>query len=184
MPLSTPVARKPLHTRTIEFRGFEREDGLWDVEGRITDVKSYGYPNKDRGWIEAGEPVHDMSIRLTVDLDLMVHEAEATIEAGPYNVCGDIAPAFEALKGLQVGPGWYKRVKQRVGGVRGCTHVVEMLGPMATAVLQTLYPAMRERDEATPQAERKRPFQLDGCHALASDSPIVKERWPEFYTGE
>ena len=29
----------------------------------------------------------------------------------------------------------------------------------------------------------ERPRFLGTCHALASDSPAVKEQWPEFYTG-
>ena len=32
-------------------------------------------------------------------------------------------------------------------------------------------------------APEERPRFLGTCHALASDSPVVKERWPEFYTG-
>ena len=25
---------------------------------------------------------------------------------------------------------------------------------------------------------------LNSCHALASDSPVVKKRWPQAYTGQ
>ena len=27
------------------------------------------------------------------------------------------------------------------------------------------------------------PYQINTCHAMASDSEIVKERWPQLYTG-
>jgi hypothetical protein len=34
MPLSTPtISRTALHRRIVECRGFQREDGLWDIEG-------------------------------------------------------------------------------------------------------------------------------------------------------
>ena len=40
MPLSAPAApRRRLHTRRITFEGFQREDGLFDIDARLTDVK-------------------------------------------------------------------------------------------------------------------------------------------------
>ena len=68
MPLSTvDVDREPIHTRAIECRSFRRSDGLWDIEGHLTDVKAYPFSNEFRGEIKPGEPLHDMWIRLTVD---------------------------------------------------------------------------------------------------------------------
>ncbi len=37
MPLSPPIGRQHLHTRRVVCQGFFRDDGLWDIEGRITD---------------------------------------------------------------------------------------------------------------------------------------------------
>ena len=71
-PLSAPVERKHLHTRRYEFQGYQRTDGLWDIEGRMTDTKTYGFPNEWRGEIKADEPIHDMWLRLTLDDDLVV----------------------------------------------------------------------------------------------------------------
>ena len=33
-------------------------------------------------------------------------------------------------EGLRVGPGWRRAVRARLGGVQGCTHPVELLGPL------------------------------------------------------
>ena len=41
MPLPPPVPRQSAHLREVRFEGYERDDGLWDIEGRITDVKPY-----------------------------------------------------------------------------------------------------------------------------------------------
>ncbi|MCH8002127.1 MAG: DUF2889 domain-containing protein, partial [Proteobacteria bacterium] len=67
MPLPPPVERDHLHTRTMEFRGYRRADGLWDIDARLTDVKTYDFPNEFRGVIEADEPLHDMWLRVTID---------------------------------------------------------------------------------------------------------------------
>jgi hypothetical protein len=88
MSLSPAVAREAFHTRRIHCQGYRREDGLWDIEGTLTDTKSYAYDSTDRGRVEAGEPVHHMHLRLTVDDDLTVQEVEAATEAGPFTICG------------------------------------------------------------------------------------------------
>ncbi len=59
MPLSPPVKRVQKHTREVKCFGYEREDGLWDIEGRIADTKTYSFENRDRGTIASGTPVHE-----------------------------------------------------------------------------------------------------------------------------
>ena len=180
MPLSAPDPRKHLHTRTIQCRGYQRDDGLWDIEGEILDAKTYAFDNKDRGRIAAGESVHHMRVRLTIDNDLVVRKAEAVTEAGPFSMCGDIAPAYAALVGLSVTPGWRKEVLKRLGGAKGCTHVTDLLiGPLAVTAYQTIRPARRRLGTAEPG--RKPPPLIDSCHALARSSPVVKRDWPDYY---
>ena len=67
MPLSAPADRKHVHTRSIEAKGFQREDGMWDVEANLRDVKTYEISNDWRGALKPGDPIHDMWVRLTVD---------------------------------------------------------------------------------------------------------------------
>lgn len=179
MPLSPPAPREKLHNRDVTCRGYRREDGLWDIEGHLVDTKTYSFPNRHRGEVRSGEPVHEMWIRLTIDEDMVIHEAEASIEFGPYAVCPDIVDRFRRLEGLRIGAGWTRAVGQRVGGVNGCTHLVELLRPIATTAFQTLVAARSKR----PQNPNERPAWLDTCHAHASNSVVVKERWPQFYTG-
>lgn len=180
MPLSPPQPRKHIHTRAVTCCGYQRDDGLWDIEGEIVDTKTYSFANKDRVRIAAGEPIHHMRVRLTVDHDLVVRKAEATTEAGPFNMCGDIAPTYGALEGLAIAPGWRKEVLKRLGGVNGCTHITDLLiGPLAVTAYQTVVPARRHlRADA---AAKKRPPLIDSCHALARTSPVIKRDWPEFY---
>jgi hypothetical protein len=190
MPLSPPVAREHIHTRVVECRGFRREDGLWDIEGHITDVKTYAFGNHFRGEIPAGTPVHDMWLRLTVDDRLTIHEVEAVTEASPYEVCPNVAPNFARLKGLRIRPGFQAEVRSRLGGTEGCTHLVELLVPVATTAYQTVFPYRERQRREQEKAEGKprerpsrRPPLLDTCHAFASDGELVKRYWPDFYTG-
>ena len=181
MPLSASTDRKKIHRRSIECHGYQRDDGLWDIEGHLTDTKTYTFKNRDRGDVSPGEPVHEMWLRLTVDDDLLIHEVEATTDWGPFNICPAITEKFKSLEGLRIGHGWRRQVKDRVGGVNGCTHLLELVAPVATTAFQTIYP-IKSRN-AGAQGERKKPLFIDSCHALASDSEVVKRDWPEFYTG-
>lgn len=181
MPLSKPHPRNHIHSRDIQCRGYRRDDGLWDIEGQMVDTKTYSFDNEDRGAINSGEPIHDMWLRLTIDDGLTVEDAEAAINDAPFSICGDITPAFAVLKGLTIGPGWRKAVVQRLGGTKGCTHLIDLLtGPLAVVAFQTVRPP---RGDLGKTDAKKKPSVLDTCHALATDSPAVKRRWPEFYTG-
>lgn len=181
MPLSPPVPRKHIHTRTIECAGYHRDDGLWDIEAHLVDTKTYAFPNHDRGEIKAGEPLHGMWLRITVDDDMLIHDAEASTDHGPFVQCADIAPAYEKLKGLRIGKGFDRQVRELFAGPAGCTHLRELLRPLATTAYQTIFPTReKKRREA---AATKRPGIIDSCYALRADGDAVKREWPEFYTG-
>ena len=199
MPLSPPIGRQHLHTRRVVCQGFFRDDGLWDIEGRITDEKTYEHANEWRGTLRPGDFVHDMSIRLTVDHKFTIVDVEAVTDKSPYRMCGDIAPDFKKLIGLRIGGGFHRAVRELLGGVHGCTHIVELLGPVATTAFQTvssgkareLNRAHRARsglvpkpaDPAAPSKSRRKPYVVDTCHAWASDGAVVRRWAPDFYTG-
>jgi hypothetical protein len=203
MPLSAPAARRPLHTRKVTCQGFFRDDGLWDIEGHITDEKHYIEKGDWRGDLQPGEYVHNMWIRLTLDEDMVIRDVEAVTDNSPYRICADVAPNFRRLIGLRIGKGFHRQARERVGGTVGCTHIVELLGPVATTAYQTIhsdkaYELMRAREaelavargEPAPAARRPRmpeehrpPSVMDTCYAWASDGEAVLRWAPLFYTG-
>jgi hypothetical protein len=182
MPLTRPAPRDHIHTRDIRCRGFRRHDGLWDIEGFLEDTKTYSFNNQDRGGIASGEPIHAMQIRLTLDDNLTIKAAEAATDAGPFHICGAIAPVFAALVGERIEPGWRKTVLDKMGSVLGCTHLTDLLlGPVTATAMQTISAARTERESRKAAG---RPSLIDSCHAFASDGPIVQRQWPDLYTGD
>ncbi|HEX9647983.1 MAG TPA: DUF2889 domain-containing protein [Alphaproteobacteria bacterium] len=182
MPLPEPAPREHIHTRTIECTGFRRADGLWDIDGRLTDTKTYAFSNRWRGELAPGEPVHDMRIRLTIDDDMVIRAVAATTEASPFEICPEVAPRLEVLAGERVGEGWSRTVRRLVGGSRGCTHLTELLGRMATAAYQTIWPlraSEAERRGVPAQSEPPRRL-VDSCHAWRSDGPVMAELYPDY----
>ncbi len=182
MPLSpTSAEREHLHTRSIDFQGYRRADGLFDIEGHLTDVKTYGFANEHRGEIKAGEALHDMWLRVTLDEDLIVRDIEAVTDNGPYGLCPAVTPKFKRMIGQRVAAGWRRAVRENVGGVEGCTHLAEMLVAMGTVAFQTLYPFLAKRSREKPRAGR--PPLLNTCHIFSSEGEVARTQWPEFYTG-
>lgn len=186
--LSPPAPRALLHLRDIALRGYQRADGLFDIEAHLVDTKTYGFANEDRGGrIEAGAPLHEMKLRITVDEAMTIVACEAVTLYGPYRICPDITPNFARLEGLRIGAGFVKAARERVGGVHGCTHLVELLQQIGTTAFQTLSPIRarraQERAAAGQAVAARPPALLNTCHAYASDGPVVGKRWPQFYTG-
>lgn len=191
MPLPPAAPRQKFHNRAINCEGFAREDGLWDIEAQIQDTKSYEFENEYRGDIKPGDPIHDMTIRLTVADDMVIQDVETVMDGTPFAYCLNAPPNFKNLKGLKIGPGWNLAVRKRVGGTLGCTHMVELLSVMATVAFQTIGPGRRRRDQwlgksteadkASDEKRNARPGFLDTCVSWGRSSPVVKRFMPDHY---
>jgi hypothetical protein len=197
MPLSTPVEREPMHRRAITLNGYQRADGLLDVEAHLVDTKPYAFGNVDRGTVQPGEPLHEMWVRMTVNDDLEIVGCDAVTEYGPFLSCHGGAASMSDLVGLKIKAGFLKAANARLGGVHGCTHLREMLQQMATVALQTMWPVRTRREADALRAAREAGQLAEGeasnedgsarllntCHAYASDGAVVQRRWPHLYTG-
>lgn len=177
MGLSDPgVPRTQLHTRKIEVRGYAREDGLFDIEGFLVDTKTHDFPLRS-GLRPAGEPIHDLGVRLTIDKQCHIHAAEAFSARTPYpGACDKIGPAYGQLVGLNLMHGFRKAVTQLFGTTKGCAHLTELLFSLPTGAIQT-FAGLRKKEDT----RRHKPFEIDGCHALAHDTETVRVYYPDWY---
>ena len=183
MTLTAPVERELIHTRAIDIRGYQRSDGLFDIEAHLKDTKTRGFTNRDRGTVRPGEPLHEMWVRLTIDDRMVIVESTASTEHGPYTVCSGGARSYAELTGLRIKPGFLREANAGLGGTAGCTHLREMLQEIATTAYQTMW-NLRARKDGTPKEEEDGSARLlNTCFAYASSSPAVAKRWPELYTG-
>ncbi len=180
MPLPESNARKQLHTRTISCEGFQRDDGLWEVDAHLVDIKTYAFEQDYRGTLNPGDPVHEMWIRLAVSEQMLVQDCLAVTDHSPYTCCGEINARFKNLIGEKIGRGWNRRVKELVGGPSSCTHLVDLIAPATTTLFQTMAGLSRgQQDKAGVK-----PFYIDGCHAWNSDGPQVLKYHPQHFTGK
>lgn len=182
MPLPPPEPRDELHLRRIEARGYRRRDGLFDVEARIVDTKAHALKlESSQREVPAGEHLHEMTVRITFDADCVVREALAVTDAAPHAICPEAAASLAQLKGVTIGAGWNRAIRDKLGGSRGCQHINELLAQMATVAVQTLAPVRKAQPPRLDAAGR--PLKIDSCYAYGSTRPLVRMRWPEYYDG-
>jgi len=168
-----------MHLREVRHEGFRRDDGLYEIVARIIDVKDDDCQLAS-GVRRGGEPIHDMSIRVAFDNAFNIVEVDACSDSVPYSGgCDTIAPVYQRLVGLSLMQGFRNAVRERLGGVEGCTHITELLAGLPTTAIQ-----MRagEVDE-TEGINGNQPFQLDRCHALATSGETVRKYYPRWYRG-
>lgn len=178
MPLSaTSTPRRRIHTRQIRYEGYKREDGAYEIEACISDVKDHDYVLAS-GVRKGGDPVHDMSVRITYSPDFVITDIEACSDWVPYpGGCDTIGPAYKRLVGVSLLQGFRNALRERMGGIEGCTHITEMLGGLPTVAVQIRASEVVE----TEAVNGVRPFQLDRCHALAKTTETVRRYYPRWY---
>ena len=173
--LTKPIDRKLMHKRIVECQGFKRIDGKFDIEGHLVDTKTYKI-SVEHGDVLPGGALHEMFLRITVNTDLEILESEAVTVWAPYLICGDINSNFKKLKGLKIKSGFTAKVKEILSGIHGCTHLVELLGPMATTAFQTIY-----SEKSIKNSSSKAPPLLNSCHGWGESNDMIKKKFPLFY---
>ena len=180
MALPTAASDRQLkHRRSVEVQIYARGNGLWEVDAHISDVRSRE-TRMATGMLAAGQPIHDMLLRLVVDERFNVIEAGAETSAMPYpGECNSYGDVYSRLVGLNLMKGFRHAVKERLGGVQGCTHITELTQVLPTAVVQAF--AGEVLDTRGDSADSTQPFQIDRCHALRADGLAVKTYYPRWY---
>lgn len=183
MPLSKPVTRQEIHLRKINSQGYLREDGLWDIDTRLVDTKVDDTSSLERGEIKAGESLHDISIRITVDSNLLIKDIEASTDFSPMLACLNPNPWYKKLIGEKIETGWRLKVKTIFAGVDGCTHINDMLTIAATTAFQTVYPWLVQQSIKKNGVEQGfrtiAQAMLNSCHGFSQDGDMIKNHWPD-----
>ncbi|MEJ8822637.1 DUF2889 domain-containing protein [Variovorax humicola] len=180
-PAAPDARRQLIHTREIVCNGYARADGLFDIESTMRDTTTQGTDLFFKQ-LEAGAAIHEMRVVVTVDAALTIVDIEAHTDAAPTPNCGDSNAGYARLKGMTIGPGFTRKAKALVGGVQGCTHLTELLGPLGTTAVQTLLASQRASGALMARikgdAPLPKPRFADSCQAYRSEGQIMKILWP------
>lgn len=170
--------RQELHHRRVDTRFYQRGDGLFEVEAALVDTKSEPFLGLlAKQPIAAGAPLHDILVTVVVDESMVIHDAQVQMRSTPFARCAGVVDTLAPLRGLQMGTGWNRQVRERLGGSASCAHVVELLTQMATTAYQGLS-ARRVPRMHLPESEPLRRARVDSCYAFAADGEVVQALWP------
>ncbi|WP_176461121.1 DUF2889 domain-containing protein [Janthinobacterium sp. PC23-8] len=173
--------RRVLHVRRITCIAYARDDDCIDVEGTLIDTKPYGVRLPERGELQPDEKIHEMTLRLTIDKNMTIRDAVALTTHSPYKICGAIAANYRQLIGIRIEPGFVQRIKRLFRGTAGCSHMTELLPPIATTMFQALWGDSTQFDPDAPGDAGRGLSPLNGCHALRTDGEIVRQYFPNSY---
>jgi hypothetical protein len=191
VPMPAPDENQPenkrrlMHRRSVECLGYLHDDGLWEVAARLVDTKPFARHDPRQGLRPAGDPVHDIRLRLAVDDGLLIHETGTTMQATPYPSCIDVEGILQRLVGERIGKGWREVVRRKIGKLETCTHLAELLGPAVTTLFQTMSNGKEPEGRGSLDHQREAvepPFFVGGCHSWRTDGPVVAEFFPQFAT--
>lgn len=177
MPLSKTRERREVHSRTIAMKTYVLDDGTYEAESHLVDQKTFDFTRVgSEKVVVAGEPFHDLWIRLTVGPDMVVKAIEAASDVAPYPPCKQAEQTLQVLVGEALERGWTSKVKDRLRATAGCTHLSAMLIPLATAAVQGIYGIRSESDRAASIGAL-----VDSCYAFDRGRSVIERVAPLLY---
>jgi hypothetical protein len=165
-----------VHNRKIEIFTYEYDASAIVLEGRLTDnrFRNTYYLSGD---CRPPGIVHDMIIRMIVrGPDMTIEDIDVEMVGVPRDVCRETQNSLEPVKGIKIKAGFTEKVKAKVGGAKGCTHLVALLLAMAPAAVQGGWAAVAQQPiNPANFSDKALEFLENTCWIWRSDGDLMKE---------
>lgn len=133
------------------------------------------------GW----QVIHDMTVVARVERRRRTLLAiDATMRTFPHGGCPVAVGAVQRLVGLDLGPGYGRVLRERMGGVEGCSHLVTLVKQVATVAALSVAGELIAEDPEVAVLPRRdffahlrdhHPALTGACQAWAPDGPVIAE---------
>lgn len=161
-----------VHNREISIRTYDLGDHCILIEGGLTDHRYRPRPDEV---LERGKVVHEMVARLKVrGPGMVIEEAVAEMPHHPREQCPVVLPWIGNLQGLRIATGFSMKVKDIIGGTKGCAHLTSLviaMGPSAVQGYWAAYGVEKAKMSLCEEAVRK---VINTCYVWREDGPIVR----------
>lgn len=176
--------RELLHTRQITCSAYRRNDGYWEIEAAVSDLKSEEVAFRSRESVKPGEFIHSMTICFLIDESDTVQEVCARMVTGPWRECAEVENSYSRLRGLRIGPGFQRHVRERIGRGQGCSHITDLITQVGNTYLQASWPLRVVRQtaiDANPQnwLDPLAVGFVGECYAWRRDGEALHAEFPE-----
>lgn len=169
------------HERRITVSTFEAGRDFVIVEGRLVDDRLNEYHLVTGEKRPPGE-IHHMVVRLLVDATAFtIEDVEVELVRTPREECRELRESLEVIRGERIARGFSRRMRDLLGGTRGCTHLLTLLLDMGPAALQGIF-SSRARNPIDAVSMLGDPTRtefflatlLDTCRVWRKDGPAMK----------
>jgi hypothetical protein len=137
-PAQRPV-RQLVHGRRLVCRAYRRDDGRWDIEGRLVDVKTCDV-RLGGVQVAAGDPYRALALTVTVDDTQTIRDARVEVDvvtAGPA-AGARAAAAWETLPGRRIDALFAAETMARFARAADCPHLAELFGAVIATARETV----------------------------------------------
>jgi len=152
----------PFHSRSIEMKSYALDDDTILIEGWLREDRFAPVYALTGEKIEPG-PVHHMAIRLKLGgTPPTILDAEAEMVHAPLEFCRSTMETIKHVIGLEIRSGFKKKVREMMGGEKGCVHLTHLLTVMSQAAFQGHVAHKRKSRQPLPASFEA----VDGIDAL------------------
>ena len=127
--------------------------------------------------------VHDMTLAVEIDEPSMrIETVKAEMVGHPHRTCPSTLRAMDQLIGLRIGSGYFRELRERFGGNRGCNHLHTMAQHIGTVVSLSFAARLVENDteaQALPHERwmlrvvQNEPRVIDSCAIWHQDGELA-----------
>jgi hypothetical protein len=149
-----PAARSPMrqlvHGRQLVCRAYRRDDGRWDIEGRLADIKTRDVRLAGSVQVAAGEPYRALSLAVTVDDALVVLDARIGADMKTEGPAAEVraATACATLRGRCIDARSAAATAERFARAAECSHLAELLAAVIATARETITGPRAARTDA------------------------------------
>lgn len=170
--------RKPVHIRQTEIRTYDLGDHQILLEATLRDTRTP--PAAGDSPEAAMVLVHDLVARIRVQgPDLTIAGVEAEMPQIPREGCREVLADMKKLVGLRIISGYTQKVKDLVGGAKGCSHLTHLFISLGPAAVQGYWAAYGRKPGARSLSNPALARVIDSCRVWRRDGPLVRSLTPE-----
>ncbi len=176
--LKALIPEAPVHERRMEFRSYAVENDRLILEGWLKDDRFVQRYQMD-GSISPPGKVHRICVRLLLGgWPLSILDAEAEMPVVPHDECPVAQDTVKEIIGLTITHGYGDRVIERLGGVKGCAHMVQLIIAMGNPALQGYWSQMLQQPIQLPDSLEDMPelkYVIESCMLWKKDGPMIRK---------
>jgi len=164
-----------IHTRQINVTTYDTDEDAIILEGTLQD-KRLQTVHRATGKIVPPGTVHHMVIRMRVKRpQMIIADIDVDMPTVPHAECPETHNSLSPVVGMRISGGFSNRVKDMVGGAKGCAHLLALLVSMASAAVQGSWTALSRNPEIPPgYLEKAVNAIVDTCRVWRKDGPKLK----------